>query len=227
MNNRDGLCFTLENSLAAVSAALKGGFVYATDGAECKVYRIAECVCGCFYTTRRPYRRLRFDPGSGGERGTALSGDCRRIFGFCGDFYETGYLEPDVPSGGYLTDANVFYSGNTRYYAVSTGESAYTYDRCGNRSALLYAPPSGAVIEDFLAISPDYFAAGYVLNGMKFVSVTQNGNAYNAAVPEDIILRMLIAGDDGIYALFGEKYVYNRITKIYSGGTITMPSGCF
>ena len=108
MNNRDGLCFTLENSLAAVSAALKGGFVYATDGAECKVYRIAECVCGCFYTTRRPYRRLRFDPGSGGERGTALSGDCRRIFGFCGDFYETGYLEPDVPSGGYLTDANVF-----------------------------------------------------------------------------------------------------------------------
>ena len=229
MNCNECVNFVLDNSLAAVSAAMNGKHIYATDGHDCKIYKL-KCGCDVFcIPVMRPYRRLRTDPGSGGNRYTALSGNCRRIYFLCRDFAESGFA--DLETGfdgdtGEITDAGITYVGGNPFIFASFDRNAYLFDMCGNRLSSIYSSPDGTLLTGFLSVTPTFYAASYIAGDFVIISVYDNGNTYTAIVPPGLSLRMLFAGDDGIYALFGANYIYNRICKIYTAGSLILPNGC-
>ena len=221
--------FILDNRLAAVTSAFSGAGIYAADGAEPRVYdvsaRSGECGCGegcgCYpsCTTVRPYRVLRSDPTSAG-RYTAVTGTDRRIYTLDNCFSETGYTVVQN-GGGSVTDACVYRAdGETRYAAVS-GNAACGYDRNGNFEELLWSVPEGAYLNSFWALTPEYCAACYSRGGMDFFAVRENGVQTSVPVPEELNLRSVFAGDDGVYGLFGINYLYNKIARIYANGAVS------
>ncbi|MBO4453079.1 MAG: hypothetical protein J5793_04010, partial [Clostridia bacterium] len=125
-----------------------------------------------------------------------------------------------------ITDAGVCHVGGKRFFFGAFRKTAYLFDVCGNRLAKLFNTPEGARLTDFLPVTPEFYAACFEQNRMRFVFVNDNGKESRATVPPGSSLRMLFAGEDGIYALFGTNYIYNRITRIYSSGVLDLTPAC-
>lgn len=222
--------FVLDNRLAAVTGAFSGGETYAADGIDPRIYNVtsrgSECGCregcGCYEacTSARPYRVLRADPDSAGKRFTAVTGDNARVYSLDGCFAETGYIVPRT-GGRTVTDACVYLSEGERRIAAVFGNAACGFGTDGSFKELLWRAPDGAYINSFWALTPDYRAACYTENGMDFFTVSENGRESAVPVPAGLNLRSVFAGDDGLYGLFGENYLYNRIARIYSNGTVS------
>lgn len=221
--------FVLGNSLAAVSAAISEGEIYATDGLDCHIYRV-NCDGTCdSLCAARPYRRLRVDPGSSDARYTALCGNTPRLYFLNDRFTEMGFTDLKTENDGdmnEITDAGITYVGGQPYLFASFRYSAYLFDVCGNRVTKLYSAPDCSLITDFLPATPELQAVSCNRRGVRIVSVIDDGNEQQGICGSGLSLRMLIPADDGIYALFGAGYIYNRISPIYSDGTLALPSAC-
>ena len=224
MEEKGSYGFVLDNSLAAVSAVITPEGVIAADGVESKVYAVAPDGSTSARQVLRPYRRMRRDIGGDGTRYTAL-GDCRkRIYLLDGDLRETGFFEPggrDLYFKGEAVDAGTVAGSGGKYY-VAFDSKAMTVTSDGKSGQTLYVPPYGARLTDVCAVTESFFAASYVSDGMRFVAVRERGREICGLFPRGLSLRMIFAHDDGIYALYGSGYVYNRIAKIYSSGELNI-----
>ena len=222
--------FVLDNRLAAVTGVFSGGKIYAADGIGPRIYDVAsrgdECACsegcGCHEAcpTVRPYRVVRSYPEPSGKRFTAVTGDSARIYTLDGCFAETGFIAPRT-GGRTVTDACAYRSGNGSGIAAVFADAACGFGMNGEYKELLWRAPEGAFINSFWALTPDYCAACYSRNGTDFLTVRENGKESISPVPAGLNLRSVFAGDDGLYGLFGENYLYNRIARIFANGAIS------
>ncbi|MBP5156201.1 MAG: hypothetical protein J6252_06450 [Clostridia bacterium] len=222
--------FVLDNRLAAVTGVFSGGKVYAADGIDPRIYDVtsrgSECSCsegcGCYDAcpTARPYRVVRSDPEPSGRRFTAVTGDSARIYTLDGCFAETGFIAPRT-GGRTVIDACAYRSGNGTSIAAAFGNAALGFSGNGEYKELLWRAPEDSFINSFWALTPDYCAACYSRNGTDFFTVLENGIERTAPVPAGLNLRSVFAGDDGLYGLFGENYLYNRIARIFANGAIS------
>ena len=225
----NALSFVMDDGLAAVTCCIAGDGIYAADGAQARICNVAsrtdECGCkagcGCYgcCPTMRPYRVVRADPMDP-ERFTAVTGSDGKVYLLNGCFTETGYITPEN-GGRTIYDACICYSGGEPALAAAYGNGAYVFDLGGGYKGELWQAPEDSFVNSFWALSPKYCAACYTQNGTEFLEVKENGRTRIAPVPRNVCLREVLAGDDGLYGLFGEKYVYNRLARIYHDGEIT------
>lgn len=231
--------FILNNSLAAVSALPLDDSTLATDGFNCHIH-IFE-LDGSFREkaeTQRAYRRLRSDLRT--NQLTAL-GCCNenRLYFIDENYNECGFIELDTSCDfgcrcdcgcddlSEVTDASLTTIGEERFIVGAFRRSAYLFDMNGRRLTKLCETDDDEILTDFVHAGNDLFALSTLNNRTRTITVSDNGCIQSAILSRTHTLRMLIAMDDGIYGLFGQNYIYNRIIKIYSDGTLRLPSRGF
>ncbi|MBQ3229556.1 MAG: hypothetical protein IJB49_00915 [Clostridia bacterium] len=225
MLNESTRSFMLGNSLAAVSAVALNEATLATDGNDSKIHIFKRNGApNGFIETARAYRRLRCLESNGGL--TALSCRCERRLYFIGSEYrELGYTELELGCESELSDASVASIEGVQYIVGATRSNAFLFDMNGKRLELICKADRNEAITDFIRPKPELFALASEKNGVKTVSVYENGVYSSAIVPREISLRMLIYKDDIIYGLFGFGYIYNRIIPIHSESRLILPNG--
>ncbi len=222
--------FTLNNSLAAISAYMSEDNIFATDGIECYIHRIGGNCCNERIRTQRTYRRLR---NNDSETLTAL-GCCSdtRLYFLSDCFEETGYVSLDTSTSrcgsgllGPLSDASITTIGNERFIVGAFEKTAYLFDMNGKRLTRLCSAEKNEIITDFISLGNDIFALGTSNGNLRTVTVVDSGKEYSGIVNKNYVLRMIFSYGSDIYGLFGRNYIYNRIIKIYSDGAFTLPEG--
>lgn len=239
--------FVLNNCLAAVSATNKDSRILATDGFDCKLH-VFDC-CGNFCnceSTLRPYRKLRYDCKS--DSFTALS-CCNRPNVYCIDnnLNENGYItlscgENDCncaqtnPCGfetngcNELTDVSLTRIGGELFIIGSFRKSAYLFDINGKRLTKLCQADKNEILSDFISFGEEKYAMSTLNNGVRTISVLENGITRSGILAKNLSLRMLFEENGVVYGLFGQKYIYNQIIPIYENGILTLPNStesCF
>lgn len=223
--------FTLENCLAATSAVKSAGDYYAADGIEPLVFRPAgdPSVCRppeCPIKTCRPYSALRADPQAVFGRYSAAVPRTGTVYSLDGCFRETGAAQLYAPEGesGVLADANIYYSSGEPLICGAYARGAYSYSRTGGAAAeKLYTPPDDGDIKSFLYLGNGNYAAVISRNGLNFIAVRE-GALQTDEVPARFVPRFVFAGDDGLYCLFGEGYIYNSVARVFYGGKLALPA---
>lgn len=236
--------FILNNCLTAVSAATQNGNILATDGIECKIHIFDGCghFCGC-EKTERPYRRLRYDTQSNSF--SALCG-CNRAALYCIDcgFNENGVIELDTSDEHRCscrcgcdcddfsepTDASITRIGGEPFFIGAFSKSAHLFDSNGRRLTRLCKADRDELLTDFIAFGEEKYAMSTLKNGIRTISVSENGVTKSAVLNRALSLKMLFAENGIVYGLFGKKYIYNRIMPIYADGTLNLPDtieNCF
>lgn len=230
--------FTLNNSLAALSATICGESILATDGINRTIYSVCpeHChTCDCT-PTARPYLRLRKNACGNGY--TALA-ECngRRMYFLDSCFNEQGYIDL-CPSAcacscscsrscnsrtGALTDAMTVLIGGSCYITASFNDKAFLFDSSGVCISLLCEAHRNEFLTDFIAFGSERYAMGSVCDGRQTVTVYDSGNTQSACLDSAFSLRMLFFHGEVVYGLFGQHYIYNKIIPIYSSGILTLP----
>ena len=217
--------FTLNNSLAAISAYMQSSAVLATDGIGSTVYSISDCSIEAI-PTQRAYRRLRVS-----DSGTMTALGCcadTRLYFISECFEETGYVSLDSSirscgSLGVLTDASLTTVGDEPFIVGAFESGAYLFDMHGKRLTRLCSAERDETITDFISVGNELFALGTSKNGLTAITVVDGGKEYSGIVSKSVSLRMIFSVGRDIYALFGQSYIYNRIARIYSDGSFTLP----
>jgi len=237
--------FVLNNSLAAISAINKENRILATDSFNCSVHVFDSCgnFCGC-ESTLRPYRRLRYDCAS--DSFTALS-CCNQPYVYCIDNHlnENGYITLASGENGCncetncaneandcneLTDASLTRIGGELFIIGVFRKGAYLFDINGKRLTKLCTADKNEVLTDFIAFGEEKYAMSTINNGVRTISVSENGITRSGILHKHFSLRMLFEDNGIIYGLFGQKYIYNQIMPIYENGILTLPDSignCF
>lgn len=231
MQNNISRSFILKNSLAAVSVTFFGGGFIATDGIECRIHRFDEngryVCCG---EAVRPYRRIRVFNGCA----TALGCDCGdpKLYLLDENLDEYDYVRLDI-SGcgcscgcedfGEMTDASLTTIGNEIFIIGVFRSSAYLFDSTGKRLTKLCGAVGEEILTDFISLGNDIFSMSTLNKSVRTVTVRDNGRESSAILERGHTLRMLFEHEGDIYGLFGKNYIYNRIIKIYSDGTLILP----
>lgn len=219
--------FTLDNSLAAVSAFVRGEDIFSTDGIECIIHRIGSDCDQCITRTLRPYRRLRRSE-SGQITGLGCC-ESTRLYFLSDCFNETGYVTLDTSRSacgcdlGILTDASLTTIGSESFIVGAFEKNAYLFDMNGKRLTRLCTAERGEVLSDFISLGNDLFAMSTLKGNLRTVTVTDNGKTFSGILNKSHSLRMLFSVGNDIFGLFGQSYIYNRILKIYSCGEFTLP----
>ena len=221
--------FTLNNRRAAVSAMPCDGAVFATDGADNKIFAIdrsgntIECI-----SSVRPYRRMRRD----GHCGVTALGCCNgtaRIYYLTDDFRETGYTNFQTGCTckchrySELTDAMVTSIGNEMYIIGAFRQSAYLFDSDGKKLTKLCSTEDNEVLTDFVSLGNGVFAMGTLCGNTQTITVSDGETVQSGILPRGYTLRMLIPEGNILYGLFGRNYLYNLIVKIYENGALSLP----
>lgn len=230
----DSLRFMLDNSLAATSALIKDGNIYAADGKECNAHIFD--LCGNFshrIGTARAYARLRFDGDS--NVFSALSCGCDgRIYCIDERFNEIGFTRISALSGrscesSAMTDASAVTLDGERFFTVSYEKAAFLYDSHGGPIRQLCKADNDEIITDFIMFGEERFAFGTQKCGFTLITVSDNGKVFTSMLDRGLTLRMLFSKEDTVYGLFGYSYIYNRICPIYTDGVFSLPKaydGC-
>ncbi len=218
--------FTLDNSLAAISAYMQGDTVLATDGIECGIHVISNDCSTERMRTPRPYRRLRSN-GTGDITALGCCADTRLYF-ISDCFEETGYVSLDASvrscgTLGNLTDASLTTVGNERFIVGAFENNAYLFDMSGKRLTRLCTAEKDEIITDFVSVANEIFALSTLKNGLRTFTVVDGGKEFSGIVNKNYSLRMIFSIGRDIYALFGQSYIYNRIVRIYSDGIFSLP----
>lgn len=223
--------FTLNNSLAAVSAVPLEDTTLATDGNNCKIHvfeadgRYSECI-----QTVRAYSRLRRDGQS--DSFTAL-GCCNstNVYFIDENYNENASVLLDAPcdcnnSGiNGLTDAMLTCVDGERFILGAFAQGAYLFDMNGERLSVLCASEQNEILTDFITFGEDRYAYSTLCGNTRTVTVSDNRTVLSSNLERDYTLRMLFAYDDTVYGLFGRNYLYNHIIPIYSNGRLILPRG--
>lgn len=214
--------FTLENSLAAISAIPFTDHTLATDGYNCQIHKInlqGDTVCR--YDTLRPLRRLR--QGEGACYITAL-GCCNdiRLYFLDENLREVGFVQLKTPRicgctiNGFdeITDASVVEMNGTSYIVASSVKGAYLFDLNGKYLETLCVADANEILTDFVYLKNGYFAMATLCGSKQTLTIANESKSQSLVLDRGLVLRMLIPTESGLYALFGESYIYNRIIKL-------------
>ncbi len=233
MQNNIRRSFILKNSLAAVSVMFSDEGFIASDGIECYIHRFdANRRYVCSTETVRPYRRIRSFNGCI----TALGCNCGEpeLYLLDENIDEYDYVRLDI-SGcgcscgcedfGELTDASLTMIGSEIFIIGVFRGGAYLFDSSGKRLTKLCATSQNEILTDFISPGNDVFAMSTLDGSIRMITVRDNGRESSAILERGHTLRMLFEHEGDIYGLFGKSYIYNRIIKIYSDGTLILPRG--
>ncbi len=224
--------FTLESSLAAVSAVMLGGSTLATDGVSPFIFEFDlngnQTAC---HKTERPYIRLRAVEG-----GFTATGGCggQRVYFLNSQFNELDSVLLGEPCHrqaynnhtGCLTDATLTRLGSESFIIGSFEKSAYLFDTCGCRLTKLCTADTGELLTDFVPLGDGTYAMATKNSCGQSVTVSDGKSTQTASILNGYTLRMLIPSGNELFGLFGKSYIYNRIIKIYSCNTLLLPNGC-
>lgn len=236
MKNNNETTFTLNNSLAAISATIVDNGIIASDGIGCSFHFFDES--GNFCRTGdafRPYRKIRKRECD--EFFTAL-GCCERSLVYFLDCNLNEYcvIELETENGcscscncgcdefTELTDASITRISDENYIIGAFRKSAYLFDMNGKRLEKLCETAKGELLTDFVSIGQNTYAMGTLQKNNVTVSVFDNGKIQSAFLEKGFTLRMLMPSENReIFGLFGNNYIYNKIIKIYSDGILSLP----
>ncbi|MBR4278797.1 MAG: hypothetical protein IKT34_01350 [Clostridia bacterium] len=220
MNNSFGITFTLDNRLCAVSAFMRDGIVYATDGITNCLYIVNSCSCIEQQPLFRCYRALRFNEDM--QILTALAGR-NRISLLSGDFCE--YASLSLPDNcECLTDASVCSIGGTDYILAAFTHSAALFDMSGREVFEICETDCDESIQGFICFGENRYAMASSQNGRQLLTVSDRENRQSAVIDKGLILRSIFEYNGVIYGLFGRNYIYNSVYPIYSCGNLRLPT---
>ncbi len=221
--------FMLNNSNAAVSADLKDGNVFATDGFCPHVWEFSQDgTLLCQHPAIRPYRRFRYNENA---CVTTALGCCNgnNVYILDKELKELGYINLNglqrdgCTSYGALTDASATVIGSELFFVGAFADGAFLFDNQGKRLTRLCSVEKNEVLTDFIATGEDIFAMAVICDNAQIITVTCGGIIYNGILAPKYTLRMLFFKNNSVYGLFGQSYIYNRIFKIYSNGVFYLP----
>lgn len=215
--------FTLNNSLAAISAIPYENHTLATDGANCFIHKIdTEGSYLCGYNTLRPLRRIRLTDNQCFVTALGCCGD-RRLYFLDENLLEKGFVELETPriyrcsrQLSEITDASVITIGSQKFIAASFTKGAYLFDMKGNLLEKLCETEGDEILTDFVYLDNDTFAMVTLCENKQILTVSNGIESQNHVIDRNYVLRMLIPRNGEIYGLFGQNYIYNRIIKIFS-----------
>lgn len=222
--------FMLDNSLAAVSAVRKDGFIFATDGKECVIHRFD--LDGNFIgrtCVTRAYRRLRYFEPKGILTALGCNGE-PTVYFTDARFNELGYIRLDTSESdsckslGCIVDATATVIAGECFIAGAFENAAYLFDASGKRLYMLCQADGCEEITDFIPFSGNSFAMSTKRGNLRSVTVNDSGVSQSDLLGCSPTLRMLFEENGEIYGLFGHSYIYNRISRIYSDGRISLPN---
>jgi hypothetical protein len=220
--------FMLNNSLAATSALIRDGIIYAADGKECNIHIFDLCGNRTHgIRTARAYSRLRYNEDANAF--TALGCDCsNRVYCIDENFNELGYTQLNTDCNhsckfGALTDVSSALLSNGRFYVAAFEGGAFLFDPNGSIASQLCRAERNEVLTDFIAFGEERYAFASRRSGFTSVTVSDVGQTQSAIVDGKLSLRMLFAVGGTVYGLFGYSYIYNRIAPIYTNGILTLP----
>ena len=220
--------FMLDNSLAATSALIKDGNIYAADGKECNAHIFD--TCGNYsrrIPTARAYDRFRYSEN--GNFFTALGCGCdERIYCLDERLTEIGFTELRYGCNrffnyGAMTDVSSLSIGSERYFVAAFERGSFLFDPSGNPIRQLCKTETGETLTDFIAFGEENFAFATRKCGFTVITVSEKGDDQSALLDGKLSLRMLFSRGDCIYGLFGYSYIYNRIALIYTDGVLSLP----
>lgn len=224
--------FILNNSLAAVSASMSGESIIASDGINCLLHFFDNG--GDFQkveSTIRAYRRLR--KSQDGDFFTAI-GNCEtpnvyfldcNLNEFCLVELETENRcncrnhDRDV-----LFDVSVTKIGSENFIIGAFSKAAFLFDMNGKRLQKLCEADRNEILTDFISLGQDVYAMSTLRGKTRTVAVSDNGIVKSSILTNNYNLRMLLPYENNeLFALFGKNYIYNKIIRIYSQNTLTLP----
>lgn len=176
---------------------------------------------------------------------TAL-GCCNRAAVYCirNDLNENGYVLLNTDDGcicnlrcgctgddfSELTDASITRIGNETFFIGAFPKSAYLFEASGKRLTRLCLADNDEILTDFISFGEEKYAMSTIRDGLRTVSISENGITRSGILNKRLSLRMLFAENEVVYGLFGQSYIYNRIIPIYRDGIFTLPESlenCF
>ncbi len=163
-----------------------------------------------------------FNNGCTGGCESSCGNGCGNGYGCgCNGGFNSGFCDTNGCSE--LTDAMITRIGNECFFIGAFSKSAYLFDVNGRRLTRLCSTERGERITDFITFGEEKYAMSTIKNGIRCVSISENGVTQSAVLGCRFSLRMLFEQGGTIYGLFGQSYIYNRIIPIYSDGRLILP----
>lgn len=224
----DRTIFTLNNSLAAISAVKRNEAITATDGQsrQILVFNADGVQTDCVSATRA-YRRLRHI----NDIGYSALSCCESpdVYMLDSGFNEIARVTLDIPCDcakrgiNGIFDAELILRGGEIFITAAFAKGAYLFNKSGERLSRLCKADCGEMLTDFITLGEDSYAFATLCKGAQTVSVSENGCVYSGVLPRKYVLRMLFCENAKVYGLFGRNYLYNHIIPIYVNGILLLP----